>query len=604
MKPRCGGKRRRTIRAVAVSEIRPVAHLPLVLGMLRKLDVATIIDRLLPPHPDNVLSCGRGVEALVLAILDGHHALYKVGARVEERGILPLLQEGLARESLNDYRLGQILDAVFAANLNRVFSVLALKALDVYTIPTPWLHQDTTTIALYGAYAGSPERSAEEAEKTEQPVAPRPAHGQSKDGRPELKQVLLSLGVSGDGGLPLRLGLRHGNTSDSTETPVAIAECLALGLEGVIGIVADSKAYSQRTLGLCIEKQIGLVTLVPRTCAVRQELEVWGRQQPAFPLLLEKPGRTQRDAPRYWHGQSVVRRVDVEYADGRVAQEEVRFVVVHSSPLAQQEATAYATAQAKEAERVADHVKRVAAKQYACAADAEAAMADYEGRGPGRRGRRPQLWRYHTLRYRVEAFMHHPKRTRRGRPPKGELPQEEVRYRLVVNAEAETRAAEDNGWTVLATTVGVEGGADTAILQAYHEQHPTVEPGFRWIKNPAAITPVWLEKPERIAALAMLTVVGLLVYALIQRQVRLYLHTHCQHIPGNKGPTALPTAAVVLSLFAQVMMVHIQVDNTEVLQVYRLQEHHGMICDALGVDRSWYGAPSTRQNHPITTTPP
>jgi transposase len=33
---------------------------------------------------------------------------------------------------------------------------------------------------------------------------------------------------------------------------------------------------------------------------------------------------------------------------------------------------------------------------------------------------------------------------------------------------------------------------------------------------------VWLEKPERIAALAMLTVVGLLVYAVIQRQVRLY----------------------------------------------------------------------------------
>ena len=48
----------------------------------------------------------------------------------------------------------------------------------------------------------------------------------------------------------------------------------------------------------------------------------------------------------------------------------------------------------------------------------------------------------------------------------------------------------------------------------------TVEPGFRWIKNPAAIAPVWLEKPERIAALAMLTVLGLLVYSVIQRQVR------------------------------------------------------------------------------------
>jgi hypothetical protein len=108
--------------AVGVSEIRPVAHLPLVLGMLRKLEVAAVIDRLLPPHRDNVLSCGTGVEALVLAILDGHHVLYKVGQRLEERGMLSLLQPGLQRVSLNDYRLGQILDALFAANLNKVFN--------------------------------------------------------------------------------------------------------------------------------------------------------------------------------------------------------------------------------------------------------------------------------------------------------------------------------------------------------------------------------------------------------------------------------------------------------------------------------------------------
>ena len=31
--------------------------------------------------------------------------------------------------------------------------------------------------------------------------------------------------------------------------PCAIEECLALGLDGVRGIVADSKAYSRRTLG-------------------------------------------------------------------------------------------------------------------------------------------------------------------------------------------------------------------------------------------------------------------------------------------------------------------------------------------------------------------
>ena len=150
---------------VSIRHIAPVAHLPLVLGVLRKLAVAQLIDTLIPPNPAHVLSSGRGVEALVLAILDGHHALYKVGRRLDERGMLPLLQPGLERPSVHDTRLGQILEALFAANLNRVFGAIALTALKTYAIGTPWIHQDTTTIALYGAYDREPDDT----------TAPRPA---------------------------------------------------------------------------------------------------------------------------------------------------------------------------------------------------------------------------------------------------------------------------------------------------------------------------------------------------------------------------------------------------------------------------------------------
>ena len=579
--------------AITVQQIHPVAHLPLVLGVLRRLEVTTLIDGLIPPHPAHGLSCGRGVEALVLAILDGHHALYKVGKRLEERGMVTLLQPGLTRAALNDYRLGHILDALFAANLNKVFSAIALKALEVYAIPTPWLHQDTTTILLYGAYADEPKS----------PEAPHPAYGHSKDGRDDLKQVLLSLGVSGDGGLPLRVGLRDGNRSDSVETPLAIEECLALGLDGVRGIVADSKAYSRRTLGLCLEQGIGLVTLVPRTCAVRQALEAWGRQQPALPLLVEKPGRTQHEAPRRWHGQSVLRQVEVEYSEGRIAHETLRFVVVHSSQLAQQQTQAYTAAQAKEAAAVVAHIKHVQARWFACAADAAAAIAEYEHRGQGRRGRRPQAWRYHAVHYRVVADTRRTRRARRGRPAKTDPPPTESGYRLAVEIEALSNAEEDNGWTVLATTVSAETCADAEILQVYQEQNTTVEPGFRWIKNPAAISPVWLEKPERIAALAMLTVLGLLVYSIIQRQVRLYLRTHDQQLPGNKGLTATPTAAVVLALFTQVALVQLWIDDQEVAQLSGVQPHHLLVCDALGLDASWYAVPSAQNNGRDIQTP-
>jgi transposase len=569
---------RRDLMAVLINEIAPVAHLPLGLGILRKMEVAAVIDAILPPVPRKVLSCGRGVEALVLAILDGDPALYKVGRRLEERGMVALLQPGLTPAALNDYRLGHLLDARFAANLNGVCSTVALKALEVYALSTPWLHQDTTTIALYGAYE----------DEAETPGAPRPAYGHSKDGRDDLKQVLLSLGVRGDGGIPLRLGVRDGNRSDSVETPLAIEECLALGLEGVRGVVADSKAYSRRTIGVCLEHRLNLVTLVPRTCTVRQELEAWGRQQLRLPLLAEKPGRTKDEQPRWWHGQRVIRRVEVEYSDGRVASETLRFVVVPSSPLAQQPAHTYASAQEKEAEAVTDHVKRVQAHWFACLPDAEAALAGDEGRGQGRRAPPPRPWRYHAIRYRIVADTRRPRRTRRGRPAKTEPPPTESGYRLAVEAEALRNPEADNGWTVLATTVGAEVCSDAEILEAYQKQHTTVEPGFRWIKNPAALSPVWLEKPERIAALAMLTVLGLLVYTVLQRQVRLYLHTHGQQLPGNKGETATPTAAVVVSLCAPVAVVHWRLGNAEMRQLYGLNDSHLMVCEALGLDHTWY----------------
>ena len=178
---------------------------------------------------------------------------------------------------------------------------------------------------------------------------------------------------------------------------------------------------------------------------------------------------------------------------------------MHSSQLAQQAAMAYTAGQAKEAERVAEHIQRVEARWFACAADAEAAIADYEGRGQGRRGRKPPLALScpSTIGWKRSVFPRNG--TQRGRPLKAEV----LRLRSTIAWLYTQRhwslegAHEVDGPGDHGTARGV--CTDAELLQAYQEQHITVEPGFRWIKNPATISPVWLEKPERIAALAMLS---------------------------------------------------------------------------------------------------
>ena len=92
--------------AMAGQQMQLVAHCPLVLGGLRRLEVAPVCDRLLPPHPAHTLSCRCGVEALGLALLDGDQAFYKVGQRLAERGREALLQPGVRRTSLPECHFG------------------------------------------------------------------------------------------------------------------------------------------------------------------------------------------------------------------------------------------------------------------------------------------------------------------------------------------------------------------------------------------------------------------------------------------------------------------------------------------------------------------
>jgi hypothetical protein len=102
----------------------------------------------------------------------------------------------------------------------------------------------------------------------------------------------------------------------------------------------------------------------------------------------------------------------------------------------------------------------------------------------------------------------------------------------------------------------------------------------------------------------MLTVVGLRVYAVIQRQGRLSLRDHARQGPGTKGATATPTAAVVLARFTPGTLGHLVVDHAPILQVHGIQDYQLIVCEAMGIDHAWYQGAATRQNSRQSTIPP
>jgi hypothetical protein len=97
----------------------------------------------------------------------------------------------------------------------------------------------------------------------------------------------------------------------------------------------------------------------------------------------------------------------------------MRVVAVYATPLAQHHDEASGKAQVREAEGWAEHGVQGQRRCCACEADAEAAIAEYAGRETGTRGRRIGPWRYHEVRYRVDAQWPRTQRPQRGRPQKG-----------------------------------------------------------------------------------------------------------------------------------------------------------------------------------------
>src|SRR5215510_13596858 len=100
--------------------------------------------------------------------------------------------------------LGRTLDEVHAYGCDRLFSELALAVCTQENIAQRFHHLDTTSFSLRGDSAPASDEHAM-----------RITHGYSKDHRPDLKQAVLELLVSQDGGGPLVSQSWDGHTSDT-----------------------------------------------------------------------------------------------------------------------------------------------------------------------------------------------------------------------------------------------------------------------------------------------------------------------------------------------------------------------------------------------------
>lgn len=166
---------------------------------LKRLGVQEAIDSACPVEGQAKLTHGQVISVLVGNRLNSPAPLYQVGEWAKAYAAEEVF--GTPATLLNDDRIGRALDAIYP-QLETLRGSIAWRAISEFGIDTAVWHWDFTSLSFHGAYE---EQDAE---------GPQVTYGHSKARRPDLKQVMVGFGVTGDGAIPLHHNTVNGSTAE------------------------------------------------------------------------------------------------------------------------------------------------------------------------------------------------------------------------------------------------------------------------------------------------------------------------------------------------------------------------------------------------------
>ncbi len=133
-----------------------------------------------------------------------------------------------------------------------------------------------------------------------------------------------------------------------------------------------------------------------------------------------------------------------------------------------------------------------------------------------------------------------------------------VHVELIERTEAIEQKRTKAGCFVLITNRPSEGldAQNTEELLRTYKAQDGIERNFRFLKDPLIVNNIFLKKPQRIEALGLVLLLSLLVWNLIQRQMRMYLDKTQSTIEGlDRRKTSRPTSYVLTTKFHNVQII-------------------------------------------------
>lgn len=492
-----------------------VGALPVIAAYLEKLKLREIIDEFVPWQGEVPL--GTLVEVMACNRLLNAKAQYKIGEWAQKWRVCEYY--GVSEEALNDDVLGRALERI-ATHAFTVQSQLVVHLIKAFKLDVSKIHYDISSAELYGAY----ERQLNENGDAE--VGPTPEYGRTKSGRKNVKQVQFGINVARDGAVPLDLIPFKGSQAEVKTHLENLNRLRQMLPTSNLIYTADSKFDAPENLllnkahgGRFLCGGVFQPHLKEDFLRIKDQLKVVDycpKSKQHLPLE-ERPKYKVYERWETLEGEVDGRRVRLKY----------RLVFVWSESKAKEEA--------KTRER---HLKKIR-EQF------EKTERNLNKYSLKTREKIVERLEGAKSKYSIGEAFHYELSSRQGK----------FRLRWHIDDATLAREQELEGAYLIKTDLAKGEFPAGKVLEEYKEQIH-VERRIGDMKGPLAITPMYLEKPLRIAGLMQILLWALMALSLMERDVRRSLGGEPMYgiYPENR-PCPAPTGRGILECFEDLSIV-------------------------------------------------
>jgi transposase len=525
--------------------------LPIINHFLDRLGIDQLLEKYVPTNDRRAkLPYSLGLGILLRSILVEREPIYRQQEIVEGFAPAAFRISRIAMKHLSDDHIGRSLDRLFNADRGSLLTACMVNAVREFGISLKELHNDSTSIALFGQYPQAKGRTIRGRR------APWVTYGHSKDHRPDLKQILFILTTNVDGGIPVQFRCEDGNTNDAVTHVDTWKTLRDLNGGPDFLYVADSKLCALDNMRTIHEQGGRFVTVLPRTRLEDRQFRKWVQQNEVpWETVWDKPN------PRKKYGPRDVWKV---YRDQVPSQEVWPIIWVNSSLLALHQGN-----------RRRENI-------HAASEELLALRKKLSGPRPRIKTKFAADQKVQTIlsQYRVNEYLkvkvieyEDPQFTQEtpGRPGPETRYLREVHQRITIRFEVDedavVRDQKSDGMYPLLTNDKTL--TPRQVLEA-HKRQPKIERRFQDVKSVFEIAPVFLKNEGRIEALFFLYFLVLLVESLVERELRLAMERDkIEDLPlyPEARLCRRPTAPRIFELFTLAQRIVLK-EGTEERQIF------------------------------------